>query len=29
VNGCLKYQGEIVVTGRKRALHIQRLVTER
>jgi flagellar motor switch protein FliM len=28
VNGCLKYEGEIVVTGRKRALQIQQRVTE-
>jgi flagellar motor switch protein FliM len=28
VNGRLKYQGEVVVTGRKRAFHIQQLITE-
>jgi flagellar motor switch protein FliM len=28
VNGCLKYEGEIVVTGRKRAFQIQEKVTE-
>jgi flagellar motor switch protein FliM len=28
VNGRLKYQGEVVVTGRKRAFHIQELITE-
>ena len=28
VNGRLKYQGEVVVTGRKRAFHIHELVTE-
>ena len=29
VNGSLKYQGEVVVTGRKRAFQIHELVTER
>lgn len=29
VNGRLKYQGEVVVTGRKRAFQIQQLITER
>jgi flagellar motor switch protein FliM len=28
VNGCLKYRGEIVTTGRKRAFEVQQLVRE-
>lgn len=28
VNGCLKYRGEIVVTGRKRAFRVRQTATE-